>query len=291
MKIMIMKATPRMILGLLQCIDKNEGNISNMKNCIHMHLERFGGKKKQRNVRSDVYGVAFPSLRKLKLTRGHGQLLKLNCNGKMLIRCDSIGGTEEFRYHFGRILYEIDEATSKVLSSLAEVSDGIRPNPMTYGQLVQTLTRKGIDTFEKDERLRKWLPFLEFVGLVIEQQQGLQANLALMEEYKAERATVSFDKFEKLLFEEYGELQKKEGIYVSICMLVERTCARLRETGEFFTTFDFERYFADLLNKYSSLQERKILLSQPGKREEEGIYIDNTYYYFVSIYDVKENQL
>jgi len=291
MKLITIKATPHMILGLLKCINENEGNIPNMKNCIHLYLQKLSGKEKQRNIRSDVYGVALPSLRKLKLIRGHGRLLRLNSNGKLLLRSHSAGGIDKFKHQFGRLLLDIDERNCKIVSSLVDISSIKRSDSVSHGRLVKALVEKGIETREKDERLRKWLPFLKFVSLIREVKENtLQVNFELLESYKMERTIVSSEAFEEIVFEEYQKLEIKEGVYVPICMLSERTCARLIERGDSFTTFDFERYFIALLNKYSSLEKKKILLSQPGKREEEGMYIDNTYYYFVSIYDVRESK-
>jgi len=293
MKIPIIKATPRMILELLKCIEANAGNILDMKNCIHTYLQRLGGKEKQRNVRSDVYGITLPSLRKLKLVIGHGGFLQLNSNGRLLLRSYSSGGFDEFRYQFGRILYEIDERQCKVVSTLIQVSDRIpKQNTVTYGHLVSNLAKKGIETHEKDERLRKWLPFLEYVGLIKKIDKDLfQVNLKLVRTYNLKRTPAPFELFEKILFEEYENLEIREGIYVLIYRLRENVCTRLVEKGHSFNTFDFEIFFVALINKYSSLERKKILLSQPGKREEEGMYVGNTYYYFISIYDVREDKV
>jgi len=293
MKIPILKAAPRMILGLLKCIEENEGYTLNMKNCIHGYLQRLSGEEKQRNIRSDVYGVALPSLRKLELIIGRGRFLQLSSNGRLLLRSYSFGGFGEFSYQLGRILYEIDERKCKIISSLLEVSSRMRKQDVvTHGHLVSTLSKKGIDTHEKDERLRKWLPFLEYVGLIKTINKGLfKVNQDLVRNYKLKRTPAPFELFEKILFEEYEKLEIREGIYVPIYMLRENVCTQLIGKGYSFNTFDFEIFFVALLNKYSSLERKKILLSQPGKREEEGMYVNNTYYYFISIYDVRGNKV
>lgn len=289
-KLPIMKATPSMILGLLECVQKSEGNVLGMEICIHSFLQSHAGKQKERNVRSDVYGVTLPSLRKLRLIVGHGQLLKPNSNGRMLLRSYSQDGFIGFKYHFGRIVYDIDEAKCMLISSLRDSLQGTMLDSVSYEDLVLTLTKKGIDTSQKDERLRKWLPFLKFVDLVRDVDEGrLGMNLQLIEEYELGKNTVKFETFEKIVFEEYDKLATKEGVYVTIFVLEERTCNKLIDDENFFTTFDFERYLILLLRKYSSLKKKKILLSQPGKREEEGVYVDNAYYYYISIYDVEED--
>lgn len=278
-----------MILGLLKCIERNEGNILSMKNCIHSYLQRHSHRKKQRNMRSDVYGIALPSLRKLKLIAGRGQLLQLNSNGKLLLKSYSSGGVAEFKYQFGRILHEIDKKNCKVIPSLVEISERENRNVVRYEELVSTLLNKGIETYEKDERLKKWLPFLEYVNLIERMDKTLfQVNLKLVKEYRLKKPTAPFKLFETTLFEEYERLEAKEGIYVPIYILIMSVCSKLIEKGYYFNTFDFEKFFVDLLNKYGSLEKKKILLSQPGKREEEGIYVDNTYYYFISIYNIEE---
>lgn len=292
MKILIMKAAPYMVLELLRCIERNEGNILDMKNCIHSYLQGLSGREKQRNIRSDVYGVTLPSLRKLKLIIGRGRFLQISSDGKLLLRSYSSGGIDGFKYQFGRILYEIDKRKCKVIPSLLEVSKGEKRNAVTYKQLVSTLANKGVETYEKDERLRKWLPFLEYVGLIETTRKILlHVNLELVRDYKLKGPIAPFKLFDKILFEEYKKREIREGIYVPIYMLIMSVCTRLLEKGYYFNTYDFEKSFVDLLNKYSSLERKKILLSQPGKREEEGIYIDNTYYYFISIYDVKEEMV
>jgi len=290
MKIPIMKATARSILGLLECIDGNEGDIGGTKDCIHQHLQKLSVKERQRNIRSDVYGVALPSLRKLQLIIGHGSFLRLNCNGKLLLKSFSLRGFDEFKSHFRRIIYEIDNRKCKVISSLREVLDS-KPNhdAATYEQLVSSLVKKGIETHENDERLRKWLPFLEYVDLIkTVDENSLHVNFDRVRDCERKGVSAPFELFERLFFEEYEKLEVKEGIYIPIFALRDNVCIQLIEKGHFFNTFDFEKLLIILLGKYSSLESKKILLSQPGKREEDGMYVDNTYYYFISIYDVKE---
>lgn len=292
MKIPIIKAAPRMILELLKCVAENEGNVLDMKNCIHTYLQTLSGKDRPRNIRSDVYGVTLPSLRKMDLVIGHGHFLQLSSNGRLLLRSYSSGGFDEFKYQFGRIIYEIDVRKCLVIPSLLEISGSKEHNAVKYGQLVSKLREKGIGTHEKDERLRKWLPFLRYVDVIKTIDKDLfRINIELVRSYKLRRTPAPFELFEKTLFEEYEKLQIKEGVYVPIYMLKENVCAQLMERSYPFNTFDFEIFFVDLLNKHRSLDRKKILLSQPGKREEEGMYVDNTYYYFISIYDVKEDKI
>lgn len=290
-KLPMMKARPKMILGLLECVQKNEGNVLGMETCIHSFLQSHSGKQKERNVRSDVYGVTLPSLRKLKLIVSHGQLLRPNSNGRMLLRSYSQDGFNGFKYDFGRLVYDIDEAECMLISSLRDSLQGTMLNSVSYEDLVLALAKKGIDTSQKDERLRKWLPFLKFVDLIRDVDEGrLAMDLQLIEEYERRKNTVKFETFEKMVFDEYDKLETKEGVYVPIFVLEERTCSKLIDDGNLFSTFDFERYLIMLLRKYSSLKKKKILLSKPGKREEEGVYVDNAYYYYISIYDVEEEQ-
>jgi hypothetical protein len=289
MKILMMKATPYMILELLKCVERNEGNIPDMKRCIHSYLQGLSSREEQRNIRSDVYGIALPSLRKLELTIGRGRFLQLNSNGKLLLRSNSSLGFSEFKYQFGRILYEIDKEKCKVVPSLLKASNQEKENAVTYKRLVSALLSNGVETHEKDERLRKWLPFLEYVDLIEKTgKTSFRVNVKLIENYKLKKPTAPFQSFEEILFEEYEKLEATEGIYVPIYKLVISVCDELIERGYFFNTYDFKASFITLLNKYRSLERKKILLSQPGKREEEGIYIADTYYYFISIYDTKE---
>jgi len=207
----------------------------------------------------------------------------------LLLRSNSSGGFDEFKYQFGRILYEIDKEKCKVIPSLLKASNQEKENTATYKRLVSALVNNGVETHEEDERLRKWLPFLDYVDLIEKTgKASFRANVKLIENYKLKKPTASFQSFEEILFEEYEKLETTEGIYVPIYKLVMSVCDKLIERGYFFNTYDFKTSFVTLLNKYSSLERKKILLSQPGKREEEGIYIANTYYYFISIYDTKE---
>ncbi|MCW4011126.1 MAG: hypothetical protein NWF05_10990 [Candidatus Bathyarchaeota archaeon] len=289
MKLFVVKAQPATVLGLLKCIDQNEGNTDNMKMCVNLHLQKCSGKTKKRNLRSDFYGITLPLFRKLKLISGHGRFLRLNSNGKLILRKFYDGGFEEFKHHFGRLILEVDKANCRVVSSLIELSSrGLVT--VGYPALVEILAQKGISTSDKDERLRKWLPFLTYFELVKEENTVFQVNSSLINRFVAERDLVPFNVFEKVIFEEYEILEAKEGIYVPIHELMEAACVRLIEKGFPFLTFDFSRYLSNLLKKHSSMVEKKILLSQPGKREEEGIYVDDTYYYFISIYNVKKEK-
>lgn len=285
-KIPILKATPKMIVDLLRCVEINRSNIPEMKNCIHNSLQKISGSKKKRNIRSDVYGIAFPSLRKLRLIVDRGQFLQINSNGKLLLKSYSSGGKGQFKFEFGRILLEIDKRKAKVIESLLEGKKN--GQALTFNQLVALLIRKGVETHEKDERLRKWLPFLKDVNLISNRNNSsLEINLKLLKEYEAAKTNTPFKTFVKQFFDEYEKLEIKEGIYVPIYKLEMAVGSSLIQKGYFFNTFDFQNYLIGLLNEYSSLDRKKIVLSEPGKREEEGIYVGKSYYYYISIYDMQ----
>jgi len=138
---------------------------------------------------------------------------------------------------------------------------------------------------KKNEGLRKWLPFLKYVSLVNYELnfKEIEPNHTLIARCIQESNSAPFSEFAESLFHEYRLLSAKNTVYVPIHALRRRTCNKLKEF--YFTTFDFERYLIRALDEYRSLTKKKIILSEPGKREEEGLHLRGGYYYFISIYD------
>lgn len=275
-----------MILDFLRCVDQNKGKIPEMKNCIHNYLERLTNKK--RNIRSDVYGIALPSLRKLKLIVGRGKLLQLNSNGLLLLTSFSSGGKIEFEFQFGYILYQLDKKNGRIIDCLLEETEKEEEKNITYQQLVTNLLHKKVETSKEDERLKKWLAYLEYVNIIQINGDSIRLNQTLIATYRSNKRFPPLNIFEDFFFAEYKKLENNEGIYVPIYQLIMNVCFKLITEGYPFTTFDCERGLEYLLKRYSSLEKKKIILSEPGKREEEGIYVGNSYYYYISIYDVEE---
>lgn len=275
-KIPSTKAAPEYLPDLLKIIDRNTGNIENMKREIHEYLLNKSSRGK-RNEYNSVYAIAFPTLKRLELIQNKGADVSLSQDGKLLLKRFNEKGLNEYKKLFAKILLRVDKEKAHVVGNLISFDK----ETASFEEIVNHLRENGVDTNLKDDRLRRWLRFLLYVDFIKDFDKKFIINKSQIKSIEKVKKPVNFDAFLDVLTQEYNKLKIKNrgNIYVKIPELERQVCEKI----ENFTTFDFREYLKKLKNH--KIIGKKIIFSKPGARETGGIKIDNVYYYYISIYE------
>jgi hypothetical protein len=269
------KASPEWILELLRIVSVKTGDIKGMKSAIHQYLLAQSVRGK-RNERNSVYAIAFPTLDRLGLKEGKGESVRLSRDGEILLRA-SERDIDEYRRLLAKVVYRIDSEKAHVLEALQHQGD----TNIDREDLVTQLRSLGVSTTAGDDRLNKWLRFLEYCSFISRDDGSRRLNPAQIGAIEKGGLKAEFDDFLEAFFEEYRRLkvENRGNMYVRIPDLERRVQNRLSDFD--FTTFDFRRYLRQLKGFHD--RRGRILFSKPGARERGGIRLNGNYYYYVSI--------
>lgn len=275
------KASPYFLVELMRIIDKYTGNLERMKKEIHRYLlkKAIRGKRDKYN---SVYAITFPTLRRLELIEGKGSEVHLSPDGKTLLNVFEKRGILQYKKNLAKLLLWIDKEKAHVIEALLRLNS----SKISLGELVTVLKKARVDTNLNDDRLLKWLRFLRYVDFVeYENVTNIKVNTFQIKSIMEGKKPVDFDTFLSALFDEYQKLviKNRGNIYVKIPELQKKVCTRLGNLN--FITFDFRDYLTKL--KRTNIRGKKIIFSKPGAREMGGLKIDNTYYYYISVYKTR----
>lgn len=273
------KASPSDILELIKIIEEHSVNLDLMKKKIHEYLLKRSRKGK-RDKYNSVYAICFPTLKRLNLLEGKGTSIHLNPDGKTLIKTYNDKGLLGYKKLLAKIILRVDFEKAHVAENLMN----FERDYVTLEELIKYLISKGVDTNEKDDRLKKWLRFLKFVNFIEEDDDKLKINKFQISAILHETQKINIDKFLEAFFTSYNKLQSKSrgSKYIKIPDLEREVCMKLRD--HYFTTFDFRMNIKKL--RRAKVNNKKILFSKPGAREKGGIRMDGVYYYYISIFNM-----
>ena len=277
------KASPADIIELIKIVKEFTGNIDIMRKKIHEYLL----KKSRRGIRDEynsVYAICFPTLKRLDLIKGKGATIHLSPDAEALIRTYEDKGTLGYKKLFAKIILRIDLEKAHVSENLRN----FKKDHVSLDEIAKYLKSKGIDTNEKDDRLKKWLRFLKFVNFIEEEDNKIRINKFQINSIFCGKKAISFNKFLNAFFTSYEKLQSKSrgSKYIKIPDLEKEVCLKLQDYN--FTTFDFRINLTRLRRKM--IDNKKILFSKPGAREKDGIKINGIYYYYISIFNIGEEK-
>ena len=277
-KIPSTKASPADVFNLLKIIEEHTGNIDAVKSKIHEYLLKKS-RRGRRDEYNSVYAICFPTLRRLNLISAKGSNVHLSPDGKTLVNVSETRGELEYKKYLAKIILRVDFEKAHVAENLIDYKD----NYISFEELTKLLISKGIDTHDKDDRLKKWLRFLRFVNFIEEKEEKMRINKFQINAILNAPQVIDFNKFLEAFIDSYEKLKTKSrgSKYIKIPDLEREVCLRF---GKFnLTTFDFRKNLVKLRGK--KLNKKKILFSKPGAREEGGIKIDGVYYYYISIFE------
>lgn len=277
------KAAPADILDLMQIISENVGNLERMKKEIHKYLLKKSLRGK-RNEYNSVYAICLPTLKRLDLVEGEGNNIRLSQDGEVLINTYKNKGDLEYKRLFAKIFLRIDFEKAHVVENILKYDSEY----VSFNKLVEYLKENGVDTDEKDDRLKRWLRLLKFVNFIEEEGDKLRINKYQINGILYGKHKISYERFIDTFFEAYERLQQKGrgSKFVKIPDLEREVCKRLKTY--YYTTYDFRQSITQLRGK--QIDNKKIVFSKPGAREKGGIKIEGNYYFYISIFNIGENQ-
>ena len=266
--LMALKISPDDILPLLCMINSNVGDRKHMENCV---LEYY--KKTSKSLTSPHHNPlrtrVVHSLRKLQLLQGEGLDINLTPEGTHLV----FTKPENYKKELAKMILRIDNKTCHIIDLIKKI-DGC----ISYKSMVTELRRIGIVVKNTDDKLRRWLQFLTYCGIIQYESSLYKLNSEVVDALNAKSEQIPLAQFEKILYEEYYKIKKLRGAYVPIPIIKSAVSGRLKDKG--FVPWDFQDY----LIKTIQSNPTKIVLSETGVRQEGGIFHNKVYYHFVTIY-------
>jgi hypothetical protein len=268
-----LKAKPETIPWVLKILRDNEGNFKKMENSIVEYWRKISLRKREPSRKNSLRAVFGPTLRHLQLIRGEGDDIKLLPKAKELLESYGNVGEAVFKQKFAEHLLKLEETKWINLSSeLYELEH------ISIESLLGYLARKYPVSRIDETKLRKYLSYLEYVGLVSFSEGEVIFRKTLYQSLiRGLRKEISEDAFRKILFESYMRLRAKQtSSYVPIPDVRDAVC---EVTGIWPNQFD------QLLMKIpKETPEYLIYLSQPMMRESGGIRVGDKYFYYIAIY-------
>ena len=265
-----LKISPVDVLPLLLIIEKNENDREKIE---LVTIDYY--KKSSKNIQSPHLSpfrvrVAH-SFRKLHLLEGENLNISLSAEGKYL--CTLSKDLNKFKRELARIILQLDIEKCNII----EIFKNSKAS-LSYKDLVNKLKKNEIVVKKTDDKLRRWLQFLTYCDIVSFNSSVYTLNSNVVEALLAPKKTILVKEFKKVLYDEYEELKKSRGAYVSIPLIKSAVTNRLKNKG--FSPFDFKYLLMKLISESSG---KRILLSQTGVQQVGGIMENNIYYHFLAI--------
>lgn len=283
------KLKPDMILKILQIMVKHEDDSDIMRSQIVLSYRNKSSRIDEPSEKNILRAVTFPSLRKLGLIEGEGKEIKLTPNARNLLRVYKLRGMPGYKRKLSKLIYVTDKKNGQILHTLGDLkkkNGGIIPKDVFLSELKRKYKLKTeIDERILKDRMKRWFLYLFFVSFVNYANSNIQLNDVQVNAcLKENLIKISKKKFVKTLIQEYNYLKNREkGLtYVPIPMLRDAVCKCFEKEG--MMNEDFYEYLRSIERE---TKDYTILFSQPMLREEGGMFINERYFYYVSIYSKK----
>ncbi|MBL7130910.1 MAG: hypothetical protein ISS45_05885 [Candidatus Omnitrophica bacterium] len=186
------------LFRILECFEKYPFNRDSLRECV---LELYNGKSEKSIFR----GMVISSLRHLGLILGYDLDLRLSANGNLIVAALRKSKEEGLRA-FRAILTEIDHHEIMILKMIA------RKN-LDFDNLKMSLVKKIQAPSEKQakERINHWVSMLMQIGLLVKENEKIVVAETLLSKVEKDLdSSVKKDIFEKIFFETYNSIFKKQ---------------------------------------------------------------------------------
>ncbi|MDP3298406.1 MAG: hypothetical protein Q8N09_12605 [Thermodesulfovibrionia bacterium] len=185
------------LFKVMGCFEQYPFNRDGLRECI---LKLYQDKEEKSIFR----GMVIPSLRHLGLILGYDEDLRLSANGNLIVIARKKSEEEGLRV-FRAILTEIDDLDIKILKMIAKKN-------IDFDALKQSLIIKIEAPSEKQarERINHWVSMLLEAGLLMKEKKIEIASGILSQVEKDLDISTKKDKFEKIFFETYASIFKKQ---------------------------------------------------------------------------------
>ena len=264
-----LKIKPEDVLPLLKIIKEN----NNRKKIEQETLKYYKQSSKHIDTpHLNPFRTRVPhSLRKLLLIKGEKNEYGLTTEGEYLYNFSD--DFNRYRKELAKMILHIDIDKCKITEIFQQ-----NKKTLSYNEIVDILRNNNIIISKSDDKLRRWLQFLTYCGILSYEPPLYTLNMSMLESLQVPEQNIPLKEFKKILYQEYKKLKKGKGPYVSIPLLKSAVSEKLKQKG--FSLFDFKSFLIKTIKEKSS---KKINLHETGVREGGGIMDDKVYYHFISI--------
>ena len=258
------------LFKVMECFEQYPFNRDGLRECI---LKLYQDKEEKSIFR----GMVIPSLRHLGLIFGYDEDLRLSANGNLIVIARKKSAEEGLRV-FRAILTEIDDLDIKILKMIAKKN-------IDFDALKQSLIIKIEAPSEKQarERINHWVSMLLEAGLLMKEKKIEIASGILSQVEKDLDISTKKDKFEKIFFEAYMSIFKKQENIPIVDMPDIRTAVAVA----FYTRHNLvitEKQFDEMLRGVKFATDEYIISLGRAMGAEEKIFKhEDNYYRTISI--------
>lgn len=258
------------LFKVMRCFEQYPFNRDGLRECI---LKLYQDKEEKSIFR----GMVIPSLRHLGLILGYDEDLRLSANGNLIVIARKKSEEEGLRV-FRAILTEIDDLDIKILKRIAKKN-------IDFDALKQSLIIEIEAPSEKQarERINHWVSMLLEAGLLMKEKKIEIASGILSQVEKDLDISTKKDKFEKIFFEAYRSIFKKQENIPIVDMPDIRTAVAIA----FYTRHNLiitEKQFDEMLRGVKFATDEYIISLGRAMGAEEKIFKhENNYYRTISI--------
>lgn len=259
------------LFEVMRCFEQYPFNRDGLRECI---LKLYQDKEEKSIFR----GMVIPSLRHLGLILGYDEDLRLSANGNLIVIARKKSEEEGLRV-FRVILTEIDDLDIKILKMIAKKN-------IDFDALKQSLIIKIEAPSEKQarERINHWVSMLLEAGLLMKENKKIEIESGILSQVEKDLdISTKKDKFEKIFFEAYRSIFKKQENIPIVDMPDIRTAVAIA----FYTRHNLiitEKQFDEMLRGVKFATDEYIISLGRAMGAEEKIFKhENNYYRTISI--------
>ncbi len=261
------------LFKVMNCFEQYPFNRDGLRECI---LQLYGDKEEKSIFR----GMVIPSLRHLGLILGYDEDLRLSANGTLIVVARKKSEKEGLRV-FRAVLTEIDDADIKILKTIAKKNidfSNLKQN-LVENEKIEAPSKK-----QARERINHWVSMLLETGLLAEENKKIDTARVILSQVEIDLdMETKKDKFEKLFFDAYKSIFKKQ----ENVPIVDIADIRTAVSTAFYSNHNLivtERQFDVMLGGIKFATDEYIIsLGRAMGAEEKTFIHENNYYRTISI--------
>ena len=276
----VLKASCHKIFALLRCVHDYPFDRDGLREAV---LDLYPG----RDEKSVFRGMVIPTLRRLGLIIGYEQSIRLSANGTLIVTALGNSESQGLRV-LQAVLLEIDQATAHFTEELKQIG-AIAVEQFQDAQVpkIEAPSRN-----QSIERVRDWIAYLSYAGLVCVQDNHLRVNSNNFRQAQADlEVTGKHDFFKYHLFDGYRELVQHQSSVRSIDIedLREKVAVSVYKDKYAMIT---KNQFDILLTRMPHITNKYTITFGRSMGPEENLFIlDDKYYQTISIRFTKEPRI
>lgn len=261
------------LFKVMNCFEQYPFNRDGLRECI---LQLYQGKEEKSIFR----GMVIPSLRHLGFILGYDEDLRLSANGTLIVIARKKSEKEGLRV-FRTVLTEIDDAEIKILKTIAEKNidfDTLKRH-LIENEKIEAPSEK-----QARERINHWVSMLLETGLLVEENKKIDIVKEILPQLQTDLDVGNKkDKFEKIFFNEYKSIFKKQ----ENISIVDIADIRTAVSTAFYSIHNLivtERQFDEMLGGIKFATDKYIISLGRAMGAEEKIFKhEDNYYRTISI--------